>query len=134
MFVAPEYRDPLPALRIHIHDVLNTDALLLAVGHKVVDDAGPGAIFGPEAERLILHRLTGEFEQLVPHVAVDGPGPLVGQEVEPQGEPVVRRRAPGPAGWREDDLPELLGVVQRQRALVALLARHEGVAVHFSKI
>lgn len=56
--------------------------------NKVIYDARPGAVLGPEAQRRVLDRAQRELKGLVPHVAADRPRPPFLQVRRPEREPV----------------------------------------------
>lgn len=119
-------------LSIDVHNRRCLVLVGLVPGHEVVDDAGPGAVLAPEAEGAVLHGLVGELERHVPHVTVDGAGPVLGQECLPLHEEVFARAGdPTPAGSAEQQTPVGDSRVEVEGALVALLAEDEHGAVDF---
>lgn len=97
---------------------------------KLVNDARPGGLFGPERQRLVLESLVRKLECLVPHVLIDGSLPVLVEEPLPRGEPIDPLGRPRTARGVEHHLPVYQSVLDRESLLVGLLSGNKCVPVH----
>ena len=120
--------------RVNIHSLRLSYAALSTPSHEIVNDARPGAVFAPKGERLVRHCLASKLECLVPHVAVNRPGPFLLEERRPEAEPIVLLGHPRPSWLGEEDAPVDYSIFEAERLLVHFLAGVKGVAIHFFEV
>lgn len=118
-----------PLIRLHVICHCPAAPLLSDPDNEVVNDAWPRTLLRPKAHRVVLPALGKELKRLVPHVSANGFRPFGVQELEPQRQPVRRRRSPAHAGVREEHLPVHKGVLERQCLLTTFFGADKGMLV-----